>query len=411
MLKEMMARCHLTFMQVPINFVRIVLMVDMLMHQMKLPFNVEDLLHVDTIVRPKKEPGTLFLKGNHYLCLRNPCQPQTRLVTDNPDKNLFIDEFISMINSNASLKSVKKAIQDVNKKALRIVADLVYELIYRHVILHKAEELIKDQAASPTHSRNGLRNMAPPARKGPKPSSTRTFSLPEFKVGKKASPKARRATFLSDSRIARRRKERKLLASSLKSSLGSGHLPCAPPLRIEERALKRDASSSERRRKERKAVSQLMLNRSRNRVIPAVEPVVPALPISFLSSNKEHSDDIVYAPPQLVGEVETTHFFGEAYNSDASSGEINMVRFSTLGQKRTTPTVVHPVVIAPPVSQVPLPTVNQILALTDAVGLVRAHRRPCFWTNVTRRSRAPRVAGRRRTIFVILFPFKILFFP
>ncbi|GFY95034.1 hypothetical protein Acr_10g0004190 [Actinidia rufa] len=41
-----------------------------------------------------KEPDTPYLKGNHYLYLKNPCQPQTRLVTDNLDKDLFIDEFV-----------------------------------------------------------------------------------------------------------------------------------------------------------------------------------------------------------------------------------------------------------------------------------------------------------------------------
>ena len=56
MLKEVMARCHLTFMLVFVNFVRTVLVVDTLMHQMKLPFSVEDLLHVYTVVRPKREP-------------------------------------------------------------------------------------------------------------------------------------------------------------------------------------------------------------------------------------------------------------------------------------------------------------------------------------------------------------------
>ena len=29
-----------------------------------------------------------------YLCLKNPCQPQTRLVTGNPYKDLFLDEFV-----------------------------------------------------------------------------------------------------------------------------------------------------------------------------------------------------------------------------------------------------------------------------------------------------------------------------
>ena len=69
------------------------------MRQMKLPFSAEDLLHVYTVVRSKREPRTPLLKGSHYLHLRNLCQPQTRLVTDNPDKDLFLDEFV-WVSSN-----------------------------------------------------------------------------------------------------------------------------------------------------------------------------------------------------------------------------------------------------------------------------------------------------------------------
>ena len=94
MLKEVMARCHLTFTQVFVKFVQTVLVVDTLMCQMELPFSATDLLHVYIVVRPKREPSSPFLKGNHYLRLRNPRQPQTRLVTDNPDKDLFLEEFV-----------------------------------------------------------------------------------------------------------------------------------------------------------------------------------------------------------------------------------------------------------------------------------------------------------------------------
>ncbi|GFS36489.1 hypothetical protein Acr_00g0046260 [Actinidia rufa] len=58
------------------------------------PFSAEDLLHVYTVVQPKKEPCNPFYEGNHYLCLRKPDQPQTRLVTSNPNKDLFLDEFV-----------------------------------------------------------------------------------------------------------------------------------------------------------------------------------------------------------------------------------------------------------------------------------------------------------------------------
>ena len=61
---------------------------------MKFPFSAEDLLHVYTMVWPKREPHKPLLKGNHYLRLKNPCQPQTTLVTDNPNKDLFLDEFV-----------------------------------------------------------------------------------------------------------------------------------------------------------------------------------------------------------------------------------------------------------------------------------------------------------------------------
>ena len=57
-------------------------------------FSSSDLLHVYTVVHPKMEPGTPFLKGNHYLCLRNPCQPKMRLVIESPDKDVFLNEFV-----------------------------------------------------------------------------------------------------------------------------------------------------------------------------------------------------------------------------------------------------------------------------------------------------------------------------
>ncbi|GFY82979.1 hypothetical protein Acr_02g0012190 [Actinidia rufa] len=46
-----------------------------------------------SIVWPKNVLGNPFYEGNHYLCLRKPNQPQTRLVTGNPDKDMFLDEF------------------------------------------------------------------------------------------------------------------------------------------------------------------------------------------------------------------------------------------------------------------------------------------------------------------------------
>ena len=72
MLKEVMSRYHLTFMQVFVNFVQAMLVVDTLMRQMELPFSVEDLLHVYTVVHPKKEPSSHLPQGNHCLHLRHP---------------------------------------------------------------------------------------------------------------------------------------------------------------------------------------------------------------------------------------------------------------------------------------------------------------------------------------------------
>ena len=94
LLKDVMARCRLTFMQISINLVYTVLAVDMLMQILHKPFNAEDLLHVYTVVWLKREPTNLLYEGNHYLCLRRPDQPQTRLIIENPNKGLFLDEFV-----------------------------------------------------------------------------------------------------------------------------------------------------------------------------------------------------------------------------------------------------------------------------------------------------------------------------
>ena len=51
LLKKVMAWCRLTFMQVSVNFVWIMLAVDMLQHE-DLMFNVSDLLYVYSVVRP-----------------------------------------------------------------------------------------------------------------------------------------------------------------------------------------------------------------------------------------------------------------------------------------------------------------------------------------------------------------------
>ena len=73
-------------MHVSVNFVRTVLMVDTLMNILDKPFSASNLFHIYTVVWPKKELGNPFYSGNYYLCLRDPSQPQTRLVTRSPDK-------------------------------------------------------------------------------------------------------------------------------------------------------------------------------------------------------------------------------------------------------------------------------------------------------------------------------------
>ncbi|GFS36785.1 hypothetical protein Acr_00g0048030 [Actinidia rufa] len=59
-----------------LNVVAIIVEVDTLMCLLDKPFSAKDLLHVYTVVRLKRELGNPFYTGNHYLCLRNPNQPQ-----------------------------------------------------------------------------------------------------------------------------------------------------------------------------------------------------------------------------------------------------------------------------------------------------------------------------------------------
>ena len=70
LLKAMMAMCHLTFMQVLINFIQIVLAVDVQMRREEKEFT-EYLLHVYWILRPRRNSETHMYEGNHYLCLKN----------------------------------------------------------------------------------------------------------------------------------------------------------------------------------------------------------------------------------------------------------------------------------------------------------------------------------------------------
>ncbi|GFZ08918.1 hypothetical protein Acr_20g0007260 [Actinidia rufa] len=171
MLKEMMASCRLTFMLVSVNFVRTILAVDTLMHQIKQPFSAEDLLHVYTMVRPK-EPGNPLYTSNHYLHHKNPNQPQT-------SSGLGMTASSHSRDFNGRFKrwseQCKKAIQAVNNRQVsREVAHLlVYEPIYQHTIRTRP----MSSAGSvflPCASMAGLRNAMPLVRRGPKPNSVLT---------------------------------------------------------------------------------------------------------------------------------------------------------------------------------------------------------------------------------------------
>ena len=83
MLKEVMARYGLTFLQASINFVMTVLAV----HNFQSPESV----HCSW---PKWEPDTNLYSGNHYLRLRSNQQPWSRLVIDSPYKDLYFEEFV-----------------------------------------------------------------------------------------------------------------------------------------------------------------------------------------------------------------------------------------------------------------------------------------------------------------------------
>ena len=56
-LKVVMARCFLTFMQVSINFVMIVMAVDTLMRREGMSFSTSNILHMYYVVQPKCELG------------------------------------------------------------------------------------------------------------------------------------------------------------------------------------------------------------------------------------------------------------------------------------------------------------------------------------------------------------------
>ncbi|GFY97773.1 hypothetical protein Acr_12g0003140 [Actinidia rufa] len=92
LLRTVLSLCGLTFMQILVNFVQTVLAVEALMQREGLEFTTDDLLHVYCVVKPRKNPETQMLEGNHYLCLRKPIQPQTRSSSlASPILSLFLD--------------------------------------------------------------------------------------------------------------------------------------------------------------------------------------------------------------------------------------------------------------------------------------------------------------------------------
>ncbi|GFY85854.1 hypothetical protein Acr_04g0005920 [Actinidia rufa] len=113
------------------------LVVDTLMHQVELPFSVMDLMHVYTVVWPKRESGTPFFKVNG----------NSELGMMASSRSLGTKAVFLTINFNdlfkTRFKECKVDIQAVNhSRASRKVTNLLtYEPVYRHIIPHKVDEL------------------------------------------------------------------------------------------------------------------------------------------------------------------------------------------------------------------------------------------------------------------------------
>ena len=92
LLKEVMAWRRLTFMQVSVNFVRVVLAIDTLMQRENLPFNASGLIYVYC---PRREPPhTNLYTSNHFPLLPKPQQPHTKLLTEVPNKDMYLNDFV-----------------------------------------------------------------------------------------------------------------------------------------------------------------------------------------------------------------------------------------------------------------------------------------------------------------------------
>ena len=90
-----------------------------------------------------------------------------------------------------------------------------------------------------------------------------------------------------------------------------------------------------------KAISQLILNRNKIKVIPVVKLKVASLPISISSSDDEHSNDLACAPLRPMSGAKILHLFGEASDSE--------MRFRNL-KKKTTSATDPPAITAPSVN-------------------------------------------------------------
>ena len=89
-----MARCSRTFMQVSVNFVQTVLVVDALMRREQQLFSVEDFMRMYNVLRPKFDPTNGLYTKKKCLRLRSNKEPQIRLVMENPNKDVFLYEFV-----------------------------------------------------------------------------------------------------------------------------------------------------------------------------------------------------------------------------------------------------------------------------------------------------------------------------
>ncbi|GFY90859.1 hypothetical protein Acr_07g0010550 [Actinidia rufa] len=125
-------------------------------------------------------------------------------------------------------KQCKKVVQAVNnRQASREVTDLlVYKSIYQHTIPHKSDELGRISLSTLHIKGRALQHETfSLERSGAKLHSH--LPLPVFKVGKRASLQARRATLLWIPLTAKRMKEKKLLGSLCSPRQPSASASCS----------------------------------------------------------------------------------------------------------------------------------------------------------------------------------------